>query len=169
VKKLEANAKVVFGSTTDVTPIGAPSGKGFFTTPELLPGAKPAPGDAVHTHEVFGPVATVMPYDDVQSAASLVAAGGGGLVTSIYADDKDFIRASVLALAPFHGRLTIGSSKIAGQALPPGMALPQLLHGGPGRAGGGEELGGRRGMALYMQRTALQGDRALIEAIASKK
>ena len=91
-----------------------------------------------------------------------------GVVTSIYADDKDFIRAAVLALAPFHGRLTIGSSKIAGQSLPPGMALPQLLHGGPGRAGGGEELGGRRGMALYMQRTALQGDRALIEAIAKK-
>ena len=120
-------------------------------------------------HEVFGPVATVMPYDDVKGAAALVAAGGGGLVTSIYADDKDFIRAAVLALAPFHGRLTIGSAKVAGQSLPPGMALPQLLHGGPGRAGGGEELGGRRGMALYMQRTALQGDRALIEAIASKK
>lgn len=169
VKKLESCAKIVFGSTTDVTPIGVPAGKGFFTGPVLLHAADPKADDAVHTHEVFGPVATVIPYDDVTSAASLVAAGGGGLVTSIYADDKDFIRAAVLALAPFHGRLTIGSSKVAGQSLPPGMALPQLLHGGPGRAGGGEELGGRRGMALYMQRTALQGDRALIEALASKK
>lgn len=169
VKKLETCAKVVFGSTTEAAPIGAPAGKGFFTTPVLLHAPSPKAEDAVHTHEVFGPVATVIPYDDVKSAAALVAAGGGGLVTSIYADDKDFIRAAVLALAPYHGRLTIGSSKVSGQSLPPGMALPQLLHGGPGRAGGGEELGGRRGMSLYMQRTALQGDRALIEAIASKK
>src|SRR5262249_192874 len=129
----------------------------------------PAPGDAVHSHEVFGPVATVMPYESAPGAASLVAAGGGGLVTSVYADDKDFIRAMILGLAPFHGRLTIGSSKAAGQSLPPAMALPQVLHGGQGGAGGGEELGGRRGMALYMQRTALQGDRALLETIASKK
>jgi 3,4-dehydroadipyl-CoA semialdehyde dehydrogenase len=169
VKNLESCAKIVFGSTTLADPIGVPQGKGFFTTPVLLHGNSPKPDDAVHMHEVFGPVATVMPYDDVKGAAALVAAGGGGLVTSIYADDKDFIRAAVIALAPFHGRLTIGSAKVAGQSLPPGMALPQLLHGGPGRAGGGEELGGRRGMALYMQRTALQGDRALIEAIASKK
>jgi 3,4-dehydroadipyl-CoA semialdehyde dehydrogenase len=169
VKKLEACAKIVFGSTTEVTPIGVAQGKGFFTTPVLLHGASPTPTDAVHMHEVFGPVATVMPYDDVKNAAALVAGGGGGLVTSVYSDDKDFIRAAVLAIAPFHGRLTIGSAKVAGQALPPGMALPQLLHGGPGRAGGGEELGGRRGMSLYMQRTALQGDRALIDAIASRK
>ena len=171
VKKLEANAKIVFGSTTEAKLIGVPQGKGFFTTPILLHAPNPAPGDAVHSHEVFGPVATVMPYDDgdVASVAKLVAAGGGGLVTSVYADDKDFIKSIILAIAPFHGRLTIGSSKIAGQALPPGMALPQLLHGGPGRAGGGEELGGRRGMMLYMQRTALQGDRALIEAIAGSK
>ena len=71
--------------------------------------------------------------------------------------------------APFHGRVTIGTSKIASQAIPPGTVLPQLLHGGPGRAGGGEELGGRRGLALYMQRVALQGDRAIVEAIAGKR
>jgi oxepin-CoA hydrolase/3-oxo-5,6-dehydrosuberyl-CoA semialdehyde dehydrogenase len=169
VKRLESCAKLVFGSTSEVAALGAPAGKGFYTTPVLLHCAAPAPGDAVHAHEVFGPVVTVMPYDDARSVASLVAAGGGGLVTSVYSDDKDFIRATLLAIAPFHGRVTIGSSKVAGQSLPPGMALPQLLHGGPGRAGGGEELGGRRGMALYMQRTALQGDRALIEAIASKR
>ena len=169
VKKLEACASIVFGSTTEVAAIGVAAGKGFFTTPVLLRGDHPTAGDAVHSHEVFGPVATVMPYEGVAQVAGLVAAGGGGLVTSTYSDDKDFIRSLVLALAPFHGRLTIGSAKVAGQSLPPGMALPQLLHGGPGRAGGGEELGGRRGMALYMQRTALQGDRALIEAIAGKK
>jgi oxepin-CoA hydrolase/3-oxo-5,6-dehydrosuberyl-CoA semialdehyde dehydrogenase len=169
VKRLEACARIVFGSTTEAAALGAPAGKGFYTTPVLLHGAAPAAGDAVHAHEVFGPVVTVMPYDGAASVAALVAAGGGGLVTSVYSDDKDFIRATVLAIAPFHGRVTIGSSKVSGQSLPPGMALPQLLHGGPGRAGGGEELGGRRGMALYMQRTALQGDRALIEALASKR
>ena len=90
-------------------------------------------------------------------------------MSSVYSDDKDFVRDAVLGIAPLHGRVTIGSSKIASQALPPGMALPQLLHGGPGRAGGGEELGARRGMSLYMQRVALQGDRAVVEAIAGKR
>lgn len=169
VKKLESCAKVVFGKTTDVTGIGVPSGKGFFVTPVLLHGESPKPGDAVHEHEVFGPVATVMPYASPADAIALVAAGGGGLVTSVYSDDKDFVRTIVTGIAPFHGRLVLGSSKVAGQSLPPGMALPQLIHGGPGRAGGGEELGARRGMTFYMQRTALQGDRAVLEALAGKK
>jgi 3,4-dehydroadipyl-CoA semialdehyde dehydrogenase len=169
VKKLESCAKVVFGKTTDVNGIGAPEGKGFFVTPVLLHGESPKVGDAVHSHEVFGPVATVMPYASPADAINLVAAGGGGLVTSVYSDDKEFVRTIVTGIAPFHGRLVLGSSKIAGQSLPPGMALPQLIHGGPGRAGGGEELGGRRGMTFYMQRTALQGDRAVIEALAGKK
>jgi oxepin-CoA hydrolase/3-oxo-5,6-dehydrosuberyl-CoA semialdehyde dehydrogenase len=166
VKKLESCAKIVFGKTSGVEGIGAPAGKGFFVTPVLLHGESPKAGDAVHEHEVFGPVATVMPYEKPEEAIALVGAGGGGLVTSVYADDKAFLRTMVLGIAPFHGRIVLGSSKIAGQALPPGMAMPQLLHGGPGRAGGGEELGGRRGMTLYMQRTALQGDRAIVEALA---
>ena len=168
VKKLESCAKVVFGKTSEVAGIGAPQGKGFFVTPVLLHGEAPKPGDAVHEHEVFGPVATVMPYRMAEDVIPLVAAGGGGLVTSVYSDDKAFTRAMVLGVAPFHGRLVLGSAKIAGQSLPPGMALPQLLHGGPGRAGGGEELGGRRGMTLYMQRTALQGDRAVLESFVPK-
>ncbi|HVH43191.1 MAG TPA: 3,4-dehydroadipyl-CoA semialdehyde dehydrogenase, partial [Labilithrix sp.] len=169
VKKLESCAKLVFGSTSDVNGIGAPAGKGFFVTPVLLRSDSPKPGDAVHEHEVFGPVATVLAYSSPAEAIGLVAAGGGGLVTSLYSDDKDFVRTLVVGIAPFHGRLVLGSSKIAGQSLPPGMALPQLVHGGPGRAGGGEELGGRRGMTFYMQRTALQGDRALLEALVAKK
>jgi oxepin-CoA hydrolase/3-oxo-5,6-dehydrosuberyl-CoA semialdehyde dehydrogenase len=169
VKKLESCAKVVFGKTNDVNGIGAPAGKGYFVTPVLLRGDSPKAGDAVHEHEVFGPVATVMPYENPDQAISLVAAGGGGLVTSVYSDDKDFTRAMVMGIAPFHGRLVLGSSKVAGQSLPPGMALPQLVHGGPGRAGGGEELGARRGMTFYMQRTALQGDRAVLEALIGKK
>jgi 3,4-dehydroadipyl-CoA semialdehyde dehydrogenase len=169
IKKLESCAKIVFGKTEGVDGIGAPAGKGFFVSPVLLQGDSPKAGDAVHEHEVFGPVATVMPYANAEEAIALVAAGGGGLVTSVYSDDKEFTRTVVLGIAPFHGRLVLGSSKVAGQALPPGMALPQLVHGGPGRAGGGEELGGRRGMTFYMQRTALQGDRAVLEALVGKK
>ena len=119
--------------------------------------------------EVFAPVVTVMPYGSAEEVTSLVAGGGGGLVASVYSDDKDFLRTVVLGIGPFHGRVTIGSSKIAQQALPPGMVLPSLLHGGPGRAGGGEELGGRRGLAFYMQRFALQGDRAIVEALSGKR
>ena len=159
VAKLKSAAKVVFSSDPATA-------KGYFTSPVLLACTEPRAGDAVHSHEVFGPVATVMPYDGTAArAAELVSWGGGGLVSSVYSDDKEFTTEAVLAIAPFHGRVTIGSSKVAAQAIPPGTVLPQLVHGGPGRAGAGEELGGRRGLAFYMQRTALQGDRALIEAI----
>ena len=144
-----------------------PDGKGFFVAPSLLVCDAPDAGDAIHNHEVFGPSVTVMPHDgSADDAARLVAAGGGGLVSSVYSDDKEFVRGAVLGVAPFHGRVTVGSSKIAGQAIPPGTVMATLVHGGPGRAGGGEELGGARGLAFYMQRTALQGDRALLDVIA---
>jgi oxepin-CoA hydrolase/3-oxo-5,6-dehydrosuberyl-CoA semialdehyde dehydrogenase len=166
IAKLTSVAKVVIGGSDPVAGIGAPSGKGFFVAPTLLFAESPTKGDAVHELEVFGPVATVMPYDGTAAqAAALVAAGGGGLVTSVYSDDKDFLRAAIVGIAPYHGRVVIGSAKIAGQAIPPGTVLPSLVHGGPGRAGGGEELGGRRGLAFYMQRVALQGDRALIDGL----
>jgi oxepin-CoA hydrolase/3-oxo-5,6-dehydrosuberyl-CoA semialdehyde dehydrogenase len=169
IGKLASCGEIVIGAPKEFAPIGS-TGKGFFLAPTVIVARNPDPSDAVHTHEVFGPVATVMPYDGSASAASrLVAAGGGGLVSSVYSDDKDFLRDFVLGIAPFHGRVTIGSSKVASQAIPPGTVLPQLVHGGPGRAGGGEELGGRRGLAFYMQRVALQGDRAIVEAIAGKR
>lgn len=166
IARLAACSKIVHGGG-EVEPLGVSKGKGFFVGPTLLVSREPRAGDAVHEHEVFGPVSTVMPYDGTAAgAAALVRAGGGGLVSSVYGDDKLFLKDLVLAIAPFHGRVTIGSSKIAAAALPPGMVLPSLVHGGPGRAGGGEELGGRRGLAFYLQRVALQGDRALLESIA---
>lgn len=167
VAKLSACARVAVGG--EVEPLGVDKGRGFFHGPTLLVSMEPRAGDAVHEHEVFGPVATVMPYEGgAKAAATLVRAGGGGLVSSVYGDDKEFLKDFVLGIAPFHGRVTLGSSKVATQAMPPGMVLPGLIHGGPGRAGGGEELGGRRGLAFYQQRVALQGDRALLEAIAGK-
>ncbi len=122
---------------------------------------------SVHGREVFGPVATVVPYSGrADEAAAIVARGQGGLVSSVYSEDAAFSASVVLGLAPYHGRVFLGSAKIAEQSPGPGTVLPQLVHGGPGRAGGGEELGGVRGLAFYMQRVALEGSRPVIEKIA---
>ncbi len=170
IARLASSARTVCGGSGSVEALGVAPGKGYFVAPTLFHAPESRADDAAHSHEVFGPVATVMPYQgSANAAATRVAWGGGGLVSSVYSDDKDFVRDFVLGIAPFHGRVTIGTSKTASQAIPPGLVMPQLLHGGPGRAGGGEELGGRRGLALYMQRVALQGDRALVEAIAGKR
>jgi oxepin-CoA hydrolase/3-oxo-5,6-dehydrosuberyl-CoA semialdehyde dehydrogenase len=131
----------------------------------LLRADAPDEASAVHSHEVFGPCATLMPYRDAAHAVALVARGEGGLVASVYGDDRALLKALVLGIAPFHGRVLVGSSKIADQAIAPGLVLPSCIHGGPGRAGGGEELGGERGLRFYMQRTAIQGDRALLEKL----
>ncbi len=164
IGKLAASAKIVTGGAAPI------ANKGFFVAPTLLSCDSPDPGDAIHNHEVFGPCATVMPYDGTaDDAARLVRAGSGGLVSSIYSDDREWVPALVAGIAPTHGRVTIGSAKIAGQAIPPGTVMPSLIHGGPGRAGGGEELGGKRGLAFYMHRVALQGDRALVEASLGKR
>ncbi len=165
IEKLSQGAKVLLGGASAVNGIGAPEGKGFFVAPTLLLSTDPKPSDAVHAHEVFGPVATLIPFEQTSSMVELVRAANGGLVSSVYSDDKEFLAETVLGIAPFHGRVCIVGEKVAGQTLPPGMVLPQLLHGGPGRAGGGEELGGVRGMQLYMQRVALQGNRSTLEAL----
>jgi 3,4-dehydroadipyl-CoA semialdehyde dehydrogenase len=170
IARLASEAKTICGGAGPVEALGVAQGKGYFVAPTLVHSPEPRRDDAAHSHEVFGPAATVMSYDGTAAAAGeRVGWGGGGLVCSVYSDDKEYVRDLVLRIAPMHGRVTIGTSKTASQAIPPGTALPQLLHGGPGRAGGGEELGGRRGMALYMQRVALQGDRALVEGIAGKR
>ena len=136
---------------------------GAFVAPTLLVARDPD-AEVIHTREVFGPVATIVPYSgDAERAAAIVARGGGGLVTSVYSNDADWTEAYVLGAAPWHGRVWIGSDRVAGQSLPPGMVLPGLVHGGPGRAGGGEELGAERGLAFYMQRVALQGFKGFVE------
>jgi oxepin-CoA hydrolase/3-oxo-5,6-dehydrosuberyl-CoA semialdehyde dehydrogenase len=130
---------------------------------EVEPGAA-AP--SVHSHEVFGPAASIVPYSGAAAdAAEIVARGRGGLVSSVYSEDVAFTGELALGLAPFHGRIFLGSAKIAEQSPGPGTVLPLLVHGGPGRAGGGEELGGLRGLGFYMQRVALEGSRPVIERI----
>jgi oxepin-CoA hydrolase/3-oxo-5,6-dehydrosuberyl-CoA semialdehyde dehydrogenase len=168
IERLAQGAQLIHGGSAAVEGLGAPPGKGYFVAPTLFVAADPRAGAAVHTHEVFGPVGTLMSYGDrAEQAVTLVRFGGGGLVASVYSDDLGFLSEVVMGIAPYHGRVCVAGEKIAASALPPGMALPQLLHGGPGRAGGGEELGGVRGMQLYLQRLALQGNRATLESLFS--
>jgi oxepin-CoA hydrolase/3-oxo-5,6-dehydrosuberyl-CoA semialdehyde dehydrogenase len=163
---LARDGRLVFGSA-EPKPVGVPEGKGFFVGPVLLEVEPGADAPSVHSHEVFGPAATVIPYPGQPGeAGELVARGRGGLVSSVYSEDTGFITDLVLELAPYHGRIFLGSARIAEMSPGPGTVLPHLVHGGPGRAGGGEELGGRRGLAFYMQRVALEGSRPVIEKIA---
>lgn len=163
IARLREQARVAWSAPDGLSPLGAPSGKGFFVAPLLLEAEDALAATHVHEHEVFGPVATLLPYDGTaEQAARIVRAGRGGLVASIYGDDRALLAAALESLGPWHGRLVLVDSKIAEKSVAPGTVLPNLLHGGPGRAGGGEELGGERGMALYQQRTAIQGNGPLI-------
>ena len=166
IARLAAATKEAFGGAGDVTPAGVPAGKGFFVGPVLRTTDDPRGCEPMHAHEVFGPVATIGSYDgDPQAAAAIVALGHGGLVASCYSDDRDWLGRFVVDAAGWNGRVYIGSEKIAAMSPGPGTALPQLQHGGPGRAGDGAELGGTRGLALYMQRVALQGDASLLKSL----
>lgn len=138
-------------------------GHGFYVGPALFRTDAGAGASFVHEHEVFGPVATVCTWDgDAAGVVELVARGGGGLVCSMYSNNADFGREVVLGLAPWHGRIYWGSRKVADQGTGPGTVMPGLVHGGPGKAGGGEELGGQRGLSFYWQRCAVQGDTRLL-------
>jgi oxepin-CoA hydrolase/3-oxo-5,6-dehydrosuberyl-CoA semialdehyde dehydrogenase len=149
-----------------VEAVGVPEGKGFFTTPVVLEVEPGAAAPTVHSREVFGPVATVIPYSgQAADAAEIVGRGQGGLVSSVYSEDAAFTADVVAGVAPYHGRVFLGSARIAEASPGPGTVLPLLVHGGPGRAGGGEELGGRRGLSFYMQRVALEGSRPVIDRI----
>ncbi len=166
IARLREEADAIVGGEAPVEAIGVPKGKGFFVAPTLLQVRDARAAKRVHEFEVFGPVATIIPYSgDANEAAAIVARGGGGLVSSVYSDDRALLGELALALAPYHGRLFLGSSKLAGHAVGPGTVLPQLVHGGPGRAGGGEELGSARGLAFYLQRTAIAGDKPILEAL----
>jgi len=168
IARLAAATDSVHGGTGEVTPIGAPAGKGFFVGPVVRSTKTPMACEPLNSHEVFGPVATVAPYDGSAAfAADFIARGEGCLVSSAYSDDREWTAQLVGAAAPWAGRLYLGSSKMASQSPGPGTVLPALMHGGPGRAGGGEELGSERGMHFYMQRCALEGDASVLKALVS--
>ena len=159
VARLAAEGRTAFGSAAPVP------GKGFFISPVLMEFARDALAAPVHAREVFGPVASLLPYSGkAADAAAIVARGNGCLVSSVYSEDADFLEAVVFDIAPYHGRIFLGHPKIE-MSPGPGTVLPQLAHGGPGRAGGGEELGGARSLGFYMQRVALQGSRPVIQKL----
>ncbi len=166
IARLAAATESVHGGTGEVTPIGVAAGKGFFVGPVVRATKSPMDCAPLNSHEVFGPVSTVGSYSgDAALAAAFIARGEGCLVSSAYSDDRDWVAAFVGAAAPWAGRLYLGSSKMASQSPGPGTVLPSLLHGGPGRAGGGEELGGDRGLHFYMQRCALEGDASVLKSL----
>ena len=133
--------------------------------PTLLRAKDSAHARAVHEVEVFGPAATIVPYRDEQEATTLVARGGGSLVASLYGEDHGFLNRMVGEIGPLHGRLLLVDPAIAGAHTGHGNVMPQCNHGGPGRAGNGEELGGLSGLRLYLQRVAVQGSTEMLATL----
>jgi oxepin-CoA hydrolase/3-oxo-5,6-dehydrosuberyl-CoA semialdehyde dehydrogenase len=170
VAELRAEAELILGSGERVDGLGAEAGRGFFIGPTLLKAEDPRGVSQVHRREVFGPVATLLAYDGTAArAAEINSLAEGTLVTSIYDDDPAWIGELVARAGDTTGRIYVGSEGSAAEAPGSGAAYPQTLHGGPGRAGGGEELGGLVGVKLYMQRVALQGSRAMVEDLAGSR
>ena len=164
VQKLQAANETVFGSSDEVEVIGADASSGAFMSPILMVSQQPNENVA-HDIEAFGPVSTIMPYDDIDHAVALAARGKGSLVGSLITNNSDVARDITLGIAPHHGRILILNETCAKESTGHGSPLPQLIHGGPGRAGGGEEQGGVRGVKHYMQRTALQGSPDMLGAV----
>jgi oxepin-CoA hydrolase/3-oxo-5,6-dehydrosuberyl-CoA semialdehyde dehydrogenase len=164
---LKGGTEVVFGGN-GVEPIGVESGKGAFFPITLLASGRPHDQPQPHEVEAFGPVNTVMPYGSLADAVELARLGRGSLVGSLFTNDDDVARDVVLGTAPYHGRLYVMNRSAAKESTGHGSPLPHLVHGGPGRAGGGEEMGGIRGVLHYMQRTAVQASPTMLSSITSE-
>lgn len=168
VSRLLEQAELVFGDPQKVDAKGADADKGAFLSPVLLLCKTPATSTVVHDVEAFGPVSTVMPYDSVEEVIELAARGQGSLVGSVMTYDAAFAQKVMMGAASYHGRLLFLNRDCAKESTGHGSPMPVLVHGGPGRAGGGEEMGGVRGVHHYLQRTALQGSPALLSAITGQ-
>jgi len=168
VKDLSAEADVVFGGNDDFEVVDADRNKGAFFMPTLLHCEKPLAASAVHSVEAFGPVSTVLPYDSIDDAIQLARLGEGSLAGSIITNDNKIARELILGTAAYHGRMVVINRHCAAESTGHGSPLAHLVHGGPGRAGGGEEMGGVRGVLHYMQRTAIQGSPQTLSAIGHR-
>jgi len=157
ITQLTQSAKIVYGDPHQVEAHAADPGKGAFMSPILLRVHDPFHQVAVHEVEAFGPVSSLIPYRDLDEALMLARMGKGSLVASMTTYDDALARKFVLGAAAHHGRLLILNRDCAKESTGHGSPLPTLIHGGPGRAGGGEEMGGKRGVLHYLQRTAIQG------------
>jgi oxepin-CoA hydrolase/3-oxo-5,6-dehydrosuberyl-CoA semialdehyde dehydrogenase len=166
--KLEREAEVVHGNARQLEIAGADGERGAFIAPTLLYCRDSARAAAIHEIEAFGPVCTVVPYEELDSAITLARRGAGSLVGSVFTGDDSIAARLVIGLAPFHGRILVVNRHCAKESTGHGSPLPHLVHGGPGRAGGGEELGGIRGVLHYMQRTAVQGTPDVLTAVTGR-
>jgi len=168
VEELRQEADVVSGDMATLSPKGADATAGAFVPPFLLVCRDASRARAVHSVEAFGPVCTVIPYADLDEAITLTRRGEGSLAGSIFTRDDEVATRLVMGLGPYHGRLLVVNRDCAKESTGHGSPLPHLVHGGPGRAGGGEELGGIRGVLHYMQRTAIQGSPQTLAAITGR-
>ena len=169
VAQLRAGAEVVFDGGPGFAPLGEGAGAGAFFAPTLLTCADPFANDAVHAVEAFGPVSTLLPYDDdIDAALALAARGRGSLVGTLVTKTPSIAAKAIPVAAAHHGRLLVLDRAAAAESTGHGSPLPGLKHGGPGRAGGGEELGGIRAVKHYLQRCAVQGSPTMLAAVTGE-
>ncbi|MBS1626803.1 MAG: phenylacetic acid degradation bifunctional protein PaaZ [Bacteroidetes bacterium] len=167
VQKLLASSQIIYGSLDSVELIDADVNKGAFISPLLLLNENPFNSKEPHEVEAFGPVSTLMPYKNIEDAIELSKKGKGSLVSSIVTADNKIAKQYVLGAGAYHGRILILNNECAKESTGHGSPLPLLVHGGPGRAGGGEEMGGMRGVKHYMQRVAIQGSPTMLTTISN--
>ncbi len=165
VQRLLASSRLIYGSLDSVQLVDADAEKGAFISPLLLLNTDPHHSEEPHTVEAFGPVSTLMPYQDLDDAIFLSKKGKGSLVSSIVTASDKLARDYVVGAASYHGRILVLNRECGKENTGHGSPLPLLVHGGPGRAGGGEEMGGIRGVKHYLQRTALQGSPGMLTGI----
>jgi len=168
VAELQKSCELVYGGTDEFEVVGADKNKGAFMPATLLYCADPFDKTEAHTVEAFGPVSTVMSYKNADEASTLAKMGHGSLCGSVFTADNDFAKHIALNTADQHGRLLFINKDSAGESTGHGSPMPHLVHGGPGRAGGGEEMGGIRGVFHYMQRTAIQGSPTTLMKITNR-
>ncbi|MBN7797364.1 phenylacetic acid degradation bifunctional protein PaaZ [Parahaliea mediterranea] len=168
VERLAEECEIIHGGGTDFALTGTDNASGAFFPATLLRCDDPKQKRLVHEVEAFGPVSTVMPYDSLEDAVAIARLGKGSLVGSLFTHDDAEAREVILGTAPWHGRMLVLNRDCAGESTGHGSPLAPLVHGGPGRAGGGEELGGLRAVKHYMQRTAVQGSPTSLMAITSE-
>ena len=168
VEQLHREAELVSGDLANFAVSGADRERGAFVPPLLLLCNDAKAARAIHEVEAFGPVATVLSYRDTPDAIALARRSAGSLAASVFSADDAIARQLVLGLAPYHGRILVVNRTCAKESTGHGSPLAPLIHGGPGRAGGGEEMGGIRGVLHYMQRTAVQGSPDTITSISGR-
>lgn len=168
VELLAQSQEMVYGSLDEFEVVGGDKNKGAFFSPILFLNDQPFDKQDVHNIEAFGPVSTIMPYKDLDEAIELTKLGKGSLVTSIVTADDQEAREFVVEAACMNGRILVLNNDCAKESTGHGSPMPLLTHGGPGRAGGGEEMGGKRGVLHYMQRTAIQGHPTTITEITQQ-